>query len=67
MIIGKWWNDSSINLIKKNKKVFALNGWNGEEFGDCWQVVGKYQTGHKGKFIIVPIYKDEEIIDYIVK
>lgn len=35
--VGAWWNDSNIDLVEIDGTVYALNGWNGEEFTDCWK------------------------------
>ena len=40
MYIGKGWNDKSIDLVKIDDKVYALYGWDGEEWADCWECVG---------------------------
>jgi hypothetical protein len=68
--VGKWWNDDNIKLIKKNNRVFALYGWNGDKYYNCWECLGDHlvESG-KEKFIITPIYKqikedNFEIIDY---
>lgn len=67
---GTWWNSREIELIKKDGKIYALNGWNGEEYTDCWEVGGKYETeiikeGIYARPIYEEIDKDEyETIDY---
>jgi len=66
---GKWWNSNEIKLIQKDNKIYALAGWDGEKYCDCWQCVGEYNIDVKGNFTITPIYmqlgEDEfKIIDY---
>lgn len=34
---GRWWNDSNIKLVEINGSVYALAGWNGETYGNCWE------------------------------
>ena len=73
--VGTWWNDSSIELVNIDGSVYALNGWNGEKWTDCWECTGKYLTeASEEKYIIVPIYSEEEnenggydVIDYEVE
>ena len=59
--------DTDITIIEQDNKYYALNGWNGEEYGDCWETDSKgYTIGSKVKYEIRPIYdwdncpKDED-------
>ena len=40
--VGTWWNDKNVELVELNGRVFALNGWNGEEFTECWECFGEH-------------------------
>lgn len=67
--VGRWWNDSFIQLIEKNNKVYALAGWNGESYYNSWEVIEDGLTTSEEEYIITPIYKqlsedDFEVIDY---
>jgi hypothetical protein len=71
--VGTWWNDKSIELIEIDGSVYALNGWNGEEYTACFKVGGQFNMDILSKEIynIRPKYKkiaeDEyEIIGYEV-
>ena len=54
---GNWWNDSSIQQIEKDGSVYALHGWNGEVYEECWKCTGK----HKLQLEIIPIELKENI------
>jgi len=70
--VGRWWNDSSIELVEIDGEVYALGGWNGERYGNCWKCTGKYNMeASEEEYEIMPIYEkideDEyEIIGYEV-
>lgn len=62
--IGYWCNDSNIELIEQGGRVFALHGWNGEAFTDCWECFGEYHNiSSKEKYMVRPIYRFE--LEYI--
>ncbi len=62
---GNWWNDYKTELIKKDNRIFALNGWNGEEYIDCWECKDEFDILNENeRYCIKPIYKfQEEKID----
>jgi transcriptional regulator with XRE-family HTH domain len=68
--VGRWWNDNSISLVRISDGVYALYGWNGEEYGDCWKCTGDgFRDASKEKYTIRPVHEevasDEyEIVDY---
>lgn len=70
--VGRWWNDKSIELVEIDGEVYALYGWNGEEFTKSWKCTGDYyMDASKEEYTVKPIYEevdeDEfEIIDYEV-
>ena len=66
MIIDTWWNDNSIELVEINGKIYALYGWNGEEYLHCWECADRYTAVDDGiEYEIKPIYnEDYEIIGY---
>lgn len=41
---GTWWNDQSIELVRIDGEIYALNGWNGELWADCWKTDGTNVT-----------------------
>lgn len=63
MYVGKWWNDKSIDLVEVDGKVYALYGWNGEEWTQCWECLGDdFMEASEERYVIRPIYEevDEE-------
>lgn len=66
--VGTWWNDHEIPLWRIEGEVYALYGWNGEEYRHCWKVSGESLTeASEEEYIIRPLYnKDDEIIDYTI-
>jgi hypothetical protein len=73
-IIGNWWNDKNIQLAEVNGAVYALNGWNGEKYTDCWKCSGEFNmTASKESYELTPIYSEEDnenggfdVVDYEV-
>ena len=69
---GYWWNDKSIELVEIDGSVYALYGWNGEEYGNCWKCTGEFLTeASKEEYTLKPVYKDVaedewEIVNYEV-
>ena len=60
-VVGKWWNDKNIELVKIDNEVYALNNWNGESYLNCWKCSGKYFTeASKEEYIIIPKYEEIE-------
>lgn len=66
MIVGNWWNDDSIELIEIDGEIYALYGWNGEQYLHCWKCIDRYTAVDDGvEYEIKPIYnEDYEIIGY---
>jgi hypothetical protein len=68
--VGTWWNDRDIDLVKINGKVYALYGWNGEEWAKSWECTGnQYMDSSKETYVIKPIYEEDadgdfEIVGY---
>lgn len=72
--VGNLWNDVEKIIISDGSKFYVLNSWNGEVYGDCWEVKdskGLDRVNDKS-YTIKPIYKEVEedefeIVDYIVE
>ena len=66
-----WWPD--IPTVEIDGDIYALSGWNGEKYLDCWQCVGEFNLDASDeRYIITPVWEeiseDEwEIIDYDVR
>lgn len=67
--VGKWWNDNNVDLIEIDGTVYALSGWNGETYNNCWICKNEYEAS-KEEYVIKPVYEkingEFEIVDYIV-
>ena len=59
--IGNWWNDRSIEMVElSDGKVYALAGWNGEEYTECWMCIGEYYTdAGEETYTLRPVYRFE--------
>lgn len=52
------WNDPEIEVVEIKGEWFALSGWNGEVFTDCWQTdENTFYTGIQEVFTIRPVYQ----------
>lgn len=63
--MGNLQNFKNIEVYQIGKYAYALNGWNGEQYNDCWRVNNKtFQPVEKYKkitYIIKPIEELEEL------
>lgn len=63
--MGMWWNSRDIEMYRIGKKVFALHGWNGEKYTECWECSGIGNTdASKEVYEITPIYEEVEEDNY---
>ena len=63
--VGTWWNDSSIPLVEINGDVYALSGWNGEKYLNCWKCTGEgYMDASKETYEIEPLYEEVKEDDF---
>lgn len=66
------WNNTDIEVVEIDGRWYALNGWNGESYLDCWETDEHTFTMGDGKvYKISPVYEqtveDEfEIVDYVI-
>ena len=37
-----WWSDDNIEIVEINGNLYALYGWNGEEYNHCWKCADRY-------------------------
>lgn len=80
--VGYLWNDKNIEIVEVGGEMYALNGWNGEKYFNCWKVLDSkgLEIAEEGKeYILKPVvqgvgepdeegYFDEyETIDYVVE
>lgn len=67
------WNDQTIPTVKLDGQWFALYGWNGESYGQCWELAdpqGYDQIDPDTEYNIFPVRQqtapDEfEIVGYM--
>lgn len=58
--IGYWWNDRNIEVMEIDDTAYALNGWNGESYLNCWICSGEqYMDASEEEYRIKPIYNDD--------
>jgi len=57
--VGHWLNNSEIELVELvNGNTYALNGWNGETYEECWKCLGEFLTESSDeKYRIRPVYR----------
>lgn len=66
-IVGKWWANKSIEMVEIDGAVYALDGWNGESYLNCWKCTGDYLMDASEKtYTLVPAYKETKDGDFIV-
>lgn len=71
--VGTWMDYGENEIIKlEDDRMFALNGWNGEKWFDCWQVDDRFTAMNDEKINITPVYQlndndEDEIFAYIVE
>ena len=60
--MNTWFENKEIEIIEINGKWYALNGWNGEVYADCWETEepthGTACDVLKDNITIRPIYKE---------
>ena len=57
--IDKWWSDQNIDLVEVNDTIYALNGWNGEKYTDCWKCIDKFTAADDKTYTLTPVYRFE--------
>lgn len=70
-IVGRWWNNPCLDIVEIESRFFVLNDWNGENWGDCFEVAKDLCEiiDKSVKHCIAPIYiehydDDFEIVGY---
>lgn len=62
-LVGYLYNDNNIAIISDGKRYFALYGWNGLSYCDCWEVSnedGFDPIDANKKYYFGPIYLEKE-------
>lgn len=71
-VIGKWWNSTSIDMVEVDGTVYALDGWNGEEYCNCWICSGEhFMDASKESYTLRPVWAkinedDFDVVDFDV-
>ena len=55
--VGYWMNDGNHEIIKLNGRFYALSGWNGEEYGHCWECQTKAKAKDDKEYTLRPVYR----------
>lgn len=61
------WNNDLIECVKIDGRWYALDGWNGEKWLDCWEVDERTFTvcqDDKNEYEIRPVYRFETDVRY---
>ena len=68
-----WWNDSSIEIVKIDGELYALNGWNGEKWLHCWKCIDRFTADPDDReYEVAPVYElqpyseDEDFVPEII-
>ena len=63
--VGIWWNSNDIEMYRIGTEVFALNGWNGDKYTECWKCSGiGNMDASVQRYEITPVYEEIEEDDY---
>jgi hypothetical protein len=70
--VGSWWQDENIKLIRKGGSTYALHGWTGRQYAECWKCGGDLATESEGSYTITPVYnqitdEETELVDYEIE
>lgn len=59
--IGNWWAKKSIEIYELDDgRRVAMDGWNGEVYGDCWEVGGEQDMDVKQDGLVFkPVHRFE--------
>jgi hypothetical protein len=61
---GYWWSDLSIKIVKIDGVKYALHGWNGYAFTDCWECIDSFTPINSLSYTLTPVYRHmQENID----
>lgn len=67
---GRWWADTSIELVEIDDVVYALSGWNGEKYLKSWACSGEGNTEPSNEtYAITPEFttRDDDTMYYETK
>lgn len=51
------WTNTDIDIVEIDGALYALNGWNGEKYTECWRCVDRFTADPDGDtYEIAPVY-----------
>ena len=53
--VGAWMN-GDIAVVKIGNRFFALNGWNGTDYGHCWECKNRWTAMDDKEYTLKPVY-----------
>ena len=65
--VGTLWNDKDIQIVEQDGEMYALYGWNGEAYYECWKVLdekGLNRVDEDTEYILKPIDVETESGDF---
>lgn len=67
-MIQEYCAKNGVNILEKDGVYYALNGWNGEKYYNCYKVdkFGYALDEEKNDYIITPIYQITENDEFIL-
>ena len=57
-----FWTGDPIKMMEIDGDIYALSGWNGEKFLDCWKCLDEWTVdpNESGRFVATPVYRFQE-------
>lgn len=57
-----FWTGDPIKMMEIDGDIYALSGWNGEKFLDCWKCLDEWTVdpNEPGRFVATPVYRFQE-------
>lgn len=68
-IVGRLWNDSTKEIVEIDGAFYVLDGWNGDYYNHCWEVLdpkGLERVGSSVEYVIEPVYTQVNNDDFII-
>ena len=59
-IVDRLWNDTAKKIVEIDGAFYVLDGWNGDSYNHCWEVLdpkGLERVGSGVEYVIEPVYK----------
>ena len=59
-LVGYWSGEHDyIEMVEVDGGIYALSGWNGEKFTNCWKCIDEWTVDpdEPGRFVATPVYR----------